>query len=273
MVLCPYVHLIMRYDLPPMVLQPAEVKSAHWVSLKALLSPHLRTFERQDVSDRFFRQGNQFSKRILRSMVGQLLFTARRLVPTESTHSRSILDYTPTDRSKSNPRYARTRRLLSMWQGPQPAASSQDPSLVLWGLTYGIVANFLGLMPTEDPTNMWDWPTLSPWDLRFAVWILTYKFRAEKLQSLANPMNGAVASGEPHERVKTGGLDSQTFAVPEVYQHGRRTSLDTVSDMLDGYFDRLRKAIWMALAFRLGMGMLFVTLLLRRRYRRRLSRL
>ena len=146
MVLCPYVHLVMRYDLPPLTLQPAEVKSAHWVSLRALMSPHLRTFERQDVSDRFFRQGNLFPRRILRSMVGQFLFTARTLVPTESSHSRPVSDFAPAPKSRNDRIETLASQLHLKWQGRRSVISGQDPPLVLWGLTYGILANLLGLM-------------------------------------------------------------------------------------------------------------------------------
>ena len=146
MVLCPYVHLLMRYDLPPLILQPAEVKSAHWVSFRALMSPHLRTFERQDVSDRFFPQGNLFTRRILRSMVGQLLFTARILVPTESSHSRFVSDYAPAAKTRTDRIQTLISQLHRKWQGCRSVASGHDPPLVLWGITYGILANLLGLM-------------------------------------------------------------------------------------------------------------------------------
>ena len=145
MVLCPYVHLTMRYDLPPMTLQPSEVKSAHWVSFRALMSPHLRTLERQDVSERFFRRGNLLTRRILRSMVGQLLFTARKLVPAESSYARSLSDYKPS-MARPGRMQALTNQLRLPWQKPRSGPLGDDPTLVLWGLTYGIVANFLGLM-------------------------------------------------------------------------------------------------------------------------------
>ena len=146
MVLCPYVHLVMRYNLAPLTLQPAEVKSAHWVSFRALMSPHLRTFERQDVSDRFFRQNYLLTRRILRSMVGQLLFTARTLVPTESSHSRPVSDYAPAAKTRNDWIQILNNRLNLKWRGYPSVVSGHEPPLVLWGLTYDIVANLLGLM-------------------------------------------------------------------------------------------------------------------------------
>ena len=120
---------------------------------------------------------------------------------------------------------------------------------------------------------MWDWPTLSPWDIRAVIWIFTYRFRAQKLDSLAHRMGAPVASGEACKQLRVDGLDIQTSTVPENLQKNKQRSLDIVSDMLDGYFDQLRKAVWIALALRLGMWTLLTTLLLRRYYRTRLARL
>ena len=120
---------------------------------------------------------------------------------------------------------------------------------------------------------MWDWPTLSPWDIRAVVWIFTYRFRAQKLDSLVHRMGAAAKSGEAREHTRVDSLDSQTFAVPEILPKNKQTSLDIVGDMLNGYFGQLRKAVWIALAMRLGMWTLLTTLLFRRYYRTRLARL
>ena len=271
MVLCPYVHLVMRYDLPPLTLQPAEVKSAHWVSLRALMSPHLRTFERQDVSERFFRQASLPVRRILRAIVGQLLFAARKLVPTESIHSRTMSDYSPMQRPSVSRIQVVMSRLYRTLQGSQPVASGPDPPLILWGLTYGILANLLDLMPTENPTVMSDWPTLSPWDIRFTVWAYTYRFRMQQMEVIAKRKE---AAGQTIKSVaEVCSLDDQTFTASNVLPINRLASQDIVGEMLDGYFNRLRTAIWIALAFRVGLGTMMSALLLQRWHRSRLSRL
>ena len=269
MVLCPYVHLVMRYDIPPLTLQPSEVKSAHWVSLRALLSPQLKTFERQDVSARFFSRGSWPTTRVLRAVVGQLMFTARKLVPADSTYSRSMSDFTNTDRLEKSRLKFITSQCRRMWQGPQYAASGQDPPLILWGLTYGILANFLSLMPTDNPMNTWDWPTLSAWDIRFTVWILTYRFRMRKLKKLYQRKEAAGLAGEGGSDIC--GLDTQTFTTSNILPID--SSQDIIVEMLDGYFDRLRMAMWIVLAIRLGVGTLLTTLLIQRWRRSRLSRL
>ena len=270
MVLCPYVHLLMRSDTQPLNLQPTEVSSAHWVSMRALMSPHLRTFERSDVSERFFRRGNQVTRKVLRALVGQLLFTARRLVPTESAYSRTISDYVSPNQVVSLHKRGLTSKLKEWWQRPGSITSNQEPPLILWGLTYGILANFLGLIPTDIPTKMWDWPTLSPWDIRFTIWLTTYSFRARKMRALGQSATAVDDPKEQHNGVNLGGLDTETFTASDTNgrQASRTSSLDTVGEMLDGYFERLRTAIWIALAFRVSIGTLVATILIRRYQRR-----
>ena len=111
---------------------------------------------------------------------------------------------------------------------------------------------------------MWDWPTLSPWDIRFAVWICTYGFRAHKMKTLAQRPDKTGVSSYSDLHSKFGGLDSQTFTIPKTEDNDNRTSLDIVSEMLDGYFDRLRRAVWLALGIRLGVGTLAIASLIYR---------
>lgn len=271
MVLCPYVHLVMRSDTNPLKLQSTEVSSTHWVSLRALMSPHLRTFERSDVSDRFLRRHNRVIGSVLRATIGQLLFTARRLVPTESVYSRSVLDYAPSVHAvELKLTGLRWSMMTTWWRGPPSVTLIREPPLILWGLTYGILDNFLGLLPTDNPTKMWDWPTLSPWDIRFVIWLTTYNFRAHKMRVLRPSITAPGGPIEPHEKPVLGGLDSETFATTTTNdrQSSRLSSLDTVEEMLDGYFERLRTAMWIALALRLGFGTVITTILFHR-YRRR----
>src|SRR5256885_16834234 len=86
-VLCPYVFVITEPTIPPLALQPTEVAAAHWVPLRALLSPSLRTFEYVDLSTRYSRQGGPILRTILRILLGKMRFSAVQLVPSESLFS------------------------------------------------------------------------------------------------------------------------------------------------------------------------------------------
>src|SRR5436305_14569859 len=87
MALFPYIFIIAGMMVPPLVLQPTEVAAAHWVPLRALLSPSLRTFEYVDLSSRFAKQGRPVLRAILRVLLGKLRFSAVQLIPSESLFS------------------------------------------------------------------------------------------------------------------------------------------------------------------------------------------
>ena len=86
MVLCPYVFLLEQHKTPPLRLQPTEVASIHWVPLRCLLAPELRTFEYQDVSSRMAGQKQGFKRTFFRLLTGLMMFAALRLAPSETIH-------------------------------------------------------------------------------------------------------------------------------------------------------------------------------------------
>ncbi|TKA72037.1 hypothetical protein B0A49_03366 [Cryomyces minteri] len=95
MVLCPYVFLITQPSLPPLRLQPTEVASTHWVSLRALLSPSQRTFAYEDVSSRLAKQEKGWRKDVMRVMLGKMQFAAIRLIPSESSYCSTTPGFLP----------------------------------------------------------------------------------------------------------------------------------------------------------------------------------
>src|SRR3954447_24815658 len=104
MVLCPFVFLLTNPDTPTLKLQPTEVASTHWVPLRVLLSPSVRTYEYVDVSDRFARQGGILVKSIIRSVLGKMRFSAIRLIPSESVYCSSTTEFfteVPTNSGQS----------------------------------------------------------------------------------------------------------------------------------------------------------------------------
>lgn len=133
MVLCPFVYLLMRFDIDPLSLQPSEVHSAHWVSLRALLSPRLNTYTSSDVSGRFGRSDGYFARGLARLLFGRILIKAINLVPTESIYCSSSSDFLPLDRE--NLAYS-SHKLLS-WSPADKAWQNPSHQLILWGLTLG----------------------------------------------------------------------------------------------------------------------------------------
>ena len=155
MVLCPYVFLLLDAECAQ-TLQPTEIASTHWVPLRVLLSPPLRTYEHQDVSSRLAKQEFGIKKWFFRGMLGQMMFSAIRLVPSESRYCTSVPEFIPKDLKVTT------------------------PPLVLWGLTLGVCADFLDLLPPHNALALWTYPTFSPPDVRFVIWAMSYTFRQRK---------------------------------------------------------------------------------------------
>ncbi|KAI9836263.1 MAG: hypothetical protein M1819_001600 [Sarea resinae] len=262
MVLCPFVFLVTQHEVQPLRLQPSEVGSAHWVSVRALLSPALRTFERADVTDRLASRWGMASRGFLRAMLGQMLFSAVRLVPTESLYSSTIPGFLPEPASNSIDGEASYFERLMKWQpGEYGGSTSTDKPLLLWGLTLGILADFLMLLPPHDAMQLWTYPTFSRRDVRFVVWMMTYSFRRRKESELEHGEQGTTAAIEE-------GLDAvsaPTAEKPEVATGvvgmGRlgvgNSQSSAVGLMLEGYYDLVRKAVTVTM---IGRGALVVTL-------------
>ena len=249
MVLCPFVYLVMRHDLPPLALQPSEIHSAHWVPLRALLSPSLRRTVRSDVTERFNRH-----TLLIRAIAGQMVFGAVKLKPTESLYCSSLPGYIP-ETSFPNSLSGTVSNIFSA-----AFFADDDPdeqSLLLWGLTLGIIADVLQLIDAKAASKLWRWPTFSPWDIRLSVWLLTYKFRSRKLRELTN-------RGENLNDVQTGGMDSTTFTTSPPQRSKASEAGAAGLQLLDGYAEPLRRAVIVALVLRLAVGGGVAAYLLRR---------
>ncbi|KAI4257254.1 MAG: hypothetical protein L6R42_005787, partial [Xanthoria sp. 1 TBL-2021] len=247
MVLCPFVFLQMRVDTEPLTLQPTEVHSAHWVSLRALTSPYLHDYIRSDVSQPFGRSDSDFIRPLTRLLFGQVLIKGIDLVPTESVYCNSGADLLP-----SGPRVsAFSSGFLSFLHSARTKWENPSQQLILWGLTLGIMSDFLRILPSCDPSELWAWPTLSHVDHQFSIWLFTYAYRKHKLRE--------IESSYPASDTKIGGasgpgeLDDTTFTT---FQARSRKELQdsALLEMLGGYYDRARTAVLLTLLLRIGAG-------------------
>ncbi|KAI9716572.1 MAG: hypothetical protein M1812_005303 [Candelaria pacifica] len=304
MILCPYIFLLTSHAIPPLKLQPSEVGSTHWVSLRALLSPSLRTYEHADVSDRLARQGDHLARFFLRLMLGQMRFAAIRLLPSESIYCSSAPAFLPNDSSKTTLQtpssnesiLSKAKQALQTWWLSDHAGSANlDRPLLLWGLTLGILADFLDLLPQYQALRFWSYPTFTPLDVRFWVWICSFTFRRRKLKELATREKDRLLIPPPAVEE---GLDS--IAVPKVAHDSSNTASrtdygstkndqdtscvrtyygsirpnqkpsrsSTVGVLLEGYWVVIRRAVVLALIARVVVGIVVVWRLLRW-YRRR----
>lgn len=274
MVLCPFVFLWMKADMPPLKLQPTEVASTHWVPLRVLLSPSVRTYEYVDVSDRFARQGGPVVRAAIRSVLGKMRFSAIRLIPSESLYCSS------TDEFFSSPEAATTlsvqtslaAKFYSWYLGDHAGSAEKTRPLLLWGLTLGMLADFLDQLPPHNSTKLWSYPTFTSLDVRFVINLLTSSLKKRNQQRLDNhgiqntamdSETQAVASGDNPWFI--GGLSNGM----EASQKGKNAGKSyAVGIMLEGYYDMARRGIWIAATTRLIGSLALVAYVIRRYLRR-----
>ncbi|KAI9782239.1 MAG: hypothetical protein M1839_005353 [Geoglossum umbratile] len=248
MVLCSFIYVLTEHNIPPLRLQRSEVGSAHWVSLRALLSPSLRTYEYCDVSDRLANRGTDITRTFLRIIFGQMVCAAVKLMPSESLYSDipSWLDLEDSVTAGS-PLINLLRQLCTT---DHAGSANRDRPLLLWGLTLAILTDFLHLPPTYNALSLWTYPTLTPPDIQFMVWIMTYSFRGKKQL-------------EFHQLQTTNPKLAIQAPLPNEFNFGNGVT----GRLMDGYYNLFRRAVVVALLARVTVAVGFATALCVR-YRR-----
>lgn len=215
MVLCPFVFLMVTQTVP-LLLQPTEVASAHWVALRHLLTPEHRTLWYEDVSNRLAKQETGLRRHVLRAMLGMMTFGAIHLQPLESHVS------------FESPQPLLIKR---PWRHRLFAPDEVKPQapLLLWGLTLGVLTDFLYLLPPHTALELWQYPTFTQWDVRFVIWAMTYRLR-----------NADASSRRPGAA-----LTSNTLEVSD---------LGSTITKLDAYYPLVRKAVAFTVMARAGVA-------------------
>ncbi|KAF1943352.1 nudix family hydrolase-like protein [Clathrospora elynae] len=275
MVLCPYIYLLTSPAYPSQRLQPTEVASSHWVPLRALLSPALRTHEYADVSARLAKSELGIKRWFLQAMLSKMMFAAIHLVPANSTYCATIPDFIPTDDA---PRGIVGKVKEGMVGGH--GGKDRKPPLLLWGLTLGVVSDFLEHMPPHNALELWTYPTFTNWDVRFVMWAMSYRFRHHKSLEMSTaassvstttsrdspklpvqdyPGVGSEAVGPLFEE-KPGEVGIAGLGVGRGWgQSGRAKMMArgaAVNSMLEGYYPLVRRAVATALVGRIGVAAL-----------------
>ncbi|GAB7354802.1 hypothetical protein MBLNU459_g5194t1 [Dothideomycetes sp. NU459] len=276
MVLCPYVFLLTRHDIPPLRLQPTEVASTHWVPLRALLSPEQRTVSYEDVSNRMANQETGVRRWMLRAMLGQMEFAAIRLLPSESVYCHA----SPAEQSGKSELagfYNDPSMLRKILERNKPLPDEHNKPLLLWGLTLGIMADFLDLLPPYNALQLWTYPTFTPWDVRLAIWATTYKFKKRRMAILQSGQRmgppaveeglDAISSPEQSGHCDVGIPGLGSGRNHRVSPLNKTIFESAIATLLEGYYDLVRKAVGVALVGRSAAVLLAIWLFLRRRLR------
>jgi hypothetical protein len=226
------------------------------VPIRALLSPALRTHEYADVSARLAKSELGIKRWFLQAMLSKMMFAAIRLVPASSTYCATIPDFIPA--------------------GDPPTAmlgvgnrEDRRPPLLLWGLTLGVVSDFLEHIPPHNALELWTYPTFTNWDVRFVMWAMSYRFRNQKSLEMSTtassvtttthsqdfPGIGSEAVGPLYEE-KPGEVGIAGLGVGRGWGQSGRAKMvargAAVNSMLEGYYPIVRKAVATALAARIG---------------------
>lgn len=199
-----------------------------------------------------------------------MMFAAIRLVPSNSTHCSTIPDFVP---AFSAPEKGNITKLKDLAFGED--RSDGKPPLLLWGLTLGVVSDFLEHIPPHNALELWTYPTFTSWDVRFVMWAMSYKFRQQKSLEMSTVTTASsTAAGEQDlpgfgsEAVgpifaeagqgddKPGEVGIAGLGVGRGWgQTGRAKMVAkgaAVNSMLEGYYPIVRKAVATALAGRVG---------------------
>ena len=279
MVLCPYIYLLTSPSYPSQRLQPTEVASSHWVPIRALLSSGLRTYEYADVSARLAKSELNIKRWFLQAMLSKMMFAAIQLVPANSTHCALIPDFIPGDDTPKKGLIGRTKEAL---MGLDAGYMDRRPPLLLWGLTLGVVSDFLEHLPPHNALELWTYPTFTSWDVRFVMWAMSYRFRMQKAKEMStittassiseglesaavqnSPDGVSEAIGGPSEETP-GEVGIAGLGVGSSWgQTGRARMIErgaAVNSMLQGYYPIVRTAVATALAGRVTVAALFIFL-------------
>jgi hypothetical protein len=195
--------------------------------------------------------------------MGWMQFSAIRLLPSESVHCSSISGFVPDEKTNMSA----VQRLKAWILSNQADSGDMNRPLLLWGLTLGILADFLDMLPPHTAVELWRYPTFTAPDLRLIVSILTYNLRkrnALQVRAGARPNETALDSEtaalsvaqesdskHDHNEVGIGGLGVGRYYGPSDRPHGTSYA---VGIMLRGYYQRLRAAIYVFLAWRMALG-------------------
>jgi hypothetical protein len=222
-------------------------------------------------------------------MLSKMMFAAIRLVPSNSTHCATIPDFTPAFSAPAKGSISKAKELIV-----GPDRSDGKPLLLLWGLTLGVVSDFLEHIPPHNALELWTYPTFTSWDVRFVMWAMSYRFRSQKSLEMSSSTTAGeqdlpgfgseavgpiFAEGEGETAAdgeqKPGEVGIAGLGVGRGWgQTGRAKMVArgaAVNSMLEGYYPIVGKAVATALAGRIGVVAFLAFIALRKADWRRLS--
>jgi len=211
-------------------------------------------------------------------MLGQMLFSAICLIPSESLYCSTIDGFIPDLPKSSFDALKIAKRQFNAGAGT--TVGTHKP-LLLWGLTLGVLADFLEFLPPHNALKIWTYPTFSPPDVRLIIWALSYRFRKQKQHETSVTLAEAPATIElgldamptpqfslydkfQQEKPPEGGISGLGTGSYFGRRRRRGSRSSAVGRMLEGYYDIVRKGVALALVGRSALILCVAILLWRR---------
>lgn len=222
-------------------------------------------------------------KMLIRSVLGKMRFSAVRLIPSESLHCSTTAEFfSPPESSTAQPQRSRSlaSRLYTWYLGDHAGSSERSRPLLLWGLTLGILADFLDQLPPHNAVKLWSYPTFTSPDTCFIIDVLTWSLKSRnkaKLQS--NGMVNQTAMDSETEATAVPSGDNPWFigglsggmkcdSGNGTGGTGKNKAKEyAVGIMLEGYYDMARRGVWISAVMRMC-GTVALALYIVRRFRR-----
>ncbi|KAK6498548.1 hypothetical protein TWF481_011136 [Arthrobotrys musiformis] len=221
MVLCPYVFLWTKDDIPGFKLEAAEVAAAFWIPIHFLLDDKHKTDHPVNVSDRVASSTSQLLKPFFNVALGPMYFSAVHLKPDEVSHSTTAI------------RNGTTAEAVSVAERDQGMGD-----LMLWGITYAVLADMLDFLPPFNFVESFQYPFFKGWDFKSLVWILSRGYRRSRKEDLmeykfSDVIGMRAVSGSPN------------------VQNTQEARISIVDHLIKGYYGFVRRAAYATVTIRL----------------------
>ncbi|KAK6329843.1 hypothetical protein TWF718_003276 [Orbilia javanica] len=223
MVLCPYVFLWTKEDIPEFKLEAAEVAAAFWIPIRFLLDDRHKTEHPVNVSDRMASSTSQLLKPFFNVLLGPMYFSAVHLKPEGVSYSAMT---TTQDDTESEAAGTTDRKELI-------------GDLMLWGITYAVLADMLDFLPPFNFMESFQYPSFRGWDFRSLVWILSRGYRRDRKEGLADYKFSYI-------------IGMRSVSEARGVQNTQEPRVSIIDHLIKGYYGFVRRAAYATVIIRVA---------------------
>jgi hypothetical protein len=198
-------------------------------------------------------------------------FSAIELIPSESLFCSSTAEFFSPPEASVQKEGSVNEKLYNWYRGDPAGSSDKRRPLLLWGLTLGMLADFLDQLPPYNAVQLWSHPNFTSLDVRWIVNLLTISLKTRNIARLRNGgIQNQTALDTDAEAVATGDnpwfIGGLSNGMKRLSTGTNATKSYAVGVLLDGYYDRARIGVWLAVATRI-IGTVAMGLYIVKRYK------